>query len=177
MTARTRKWVMLSALCLLSLDLALVAVAAPRAWGWLQGARTSALARAGTIALRDLQGRGEWRVENLSGRASYRRADIRAFIVRANPCAAARAAARAAAMREEASWVIVATPSVPSVPEVEAIEAVEVTPDCPSVCRTPSCPLSSCPTTTCPKSAASKGAVSGSSATGLPISMLGMTLE
>jgi hypothetical protein len=163
MTARTRKWVVLSALCLLSLDLALVAVAAPRARGWLESARTSALARAGT--------RG---VENLSGallaRFTHRSTGVYAFILRTTPREAARAAAVQAP--REASWVMVATPSVRAVEAMEAMEA-----DCPSIGPTPSCPSSSCPSSNCPKTAAPKGAVSGSSATGLPISMLGMTLE
>ena len=47
MTARTRKWVVLSALGLLSLDLALAAVAVPKARGWLESARSSARVRAG----------------------------------------------------------------------------------------------------------------------------------
>jgi hypothetical protein len=94
MTARTRTWVVLSALGLLSLDLALVAVAAPMARGWLDRARTSAL-------------------------------------VRVVPAA-----------------------------------------DCPSSCPAPSCPPSGCP-----KNSAPQGTASGWSSTGLPTSMMGVTLD
>lgn len=130
MTARTRKWVVLSALGLLSLDLALVAVAAPKARGWLESARGSALVRAGTNALRDFGG------------------------------AAAPLAAR------EARWVMVETRC-----------EQEMAADGPSSCSTPGCEPSSRPSSSCPNASAPQGTVSGSSATGLPASMLGMTLE
>jgi hypothetical protein len=176
MTARTRKWVVLSALCLLSLDLALVAVAAPKAWGWLESGRGSALARAGAR-----------QVENLSGalltRVTHRNSSVYAFIVRSTPhetplhvvrmveVKVPREAERVAEEQatREARWMVVETPAVPEVP------------DCPAFCSTPRCPMSSCPSSSCPasscpKTSAPKSASSGS-ATGLPISMLGMTLE
>jgi hypothetical protein len=168
MTARTRKWVVLSVLCLMSLDLALVAVAAPRARGWLESARTSALVRAGTSALRNLEGPGARGVANLSAslvsRFTRRSTSVYAFVLRATPRGVAGEAARQA--RPEARWVIV---------ETRCDRALAV--DCRSSCATPNCPSSSCSSSNCPKHTAAQGTSSGSPTTALPISMLGMTLE
>ena len=173
MTARTRKWAVLSALCLLALDLAFVAAAAPRARGWLQSARGSALVRAGTIALRDLGAPGVRGVENLSAalltRFTHRGTNVYALIVRATPRADARPAAMQA--RHEARGVM-----------FEKREVRTLAADCMSSCPTSSCPSSSCPTTgcassSCPKTSAPEGTSSRSSATGLPISVLGVTME
>lgn len=163
MTARTRRWVVLSALGLLSLDLALVAVAAPRAREWLESARASALVRAGTTALRDLGGPGARGVENLGAanltRFTHRGAGVYAFILSATPRGAAHAAAVLAP--REARCLIV---------EARCERAMAA--DCPSNCPTPSCLSSGCP-----KNSAPQGTTSRSSATGLPTSMLGVTLE
>lgn len=172
MTARTRKWAVLSALCLLSLDLALVAVAAPRARGWLESARGSALVRAGTIAARDLVAPGTRGVENrtaaLLTRFTHRSTNVYALILRATP----RAAARTAALRARETRLVM----------IERRTVRTLTADCPSICPTSSCPLSSCPSMGCPSSSCPKASTpvvgtSRSSATGLPISVLGVTME
>jgi hypothetical protein len=168
MTARTRKWAVLSALCLLSLDLALVAVAAPRARGWLESARGSALVRAGTIALRDLGAPGERGLEKLSAtlltRFTHRSTNVYAIILRATPREAARAAAVQA--RREARCVMIEK-------RVVCTMATDGASDCPLS----SCPTAGCASSGLPKGSEPEGPASRSSATGLPISVLGVTME
>lgn len=163
MTARTSKWLMLSALCLLSLDLTLAAVAAPRAPGLLERARTSALARAGAATLRGLEGPGRRAVGNLGARllahVTQRGTGVYAFIVRATPGSALDG-------RRGTRLLMIETRCIRS-----------VTADGPSGPAAAMCPLTRCPLPGCPKQAPSRGTTSGAPETGLPISLLGVTLE
>ena len=186
MTARTRKWVMLSALGLLSLDLVVVAVAAPRARGWLESARGSALVRTGAIALRDLAAPGARGIGNVSAalltRFTHRSTTVYALVLRATPSEAARQAGRAEAQqaRHEARRVMIEERYIRTL--ATDYSASCPTSGCPvSACPTTvSCPVSACPVTGCPsspKTPAPQGASARSSATGLPFSVLGVTIE
>ena len=182
MTARTRKWVVLSALCLLSLDLVVVAVAAPRARGWLESARGSALVRAGTIALRDVGVPGTRGLQNLSAalltRFTHRSTTVYALVLRATPREFARERATARQVRQGARRVMIEERYIRAL-------ATDVSTSCPtsscpvSTCPTTvSCPVSACPVTGCPKTPAPEGTGSTrTSATGLPFSVLGVTIE
>jgi len=186
MKARTRKWVVLSALALLSLDFALVAVAVPRAQGWLESARASALVRAGTAAWRGLENPAARGVADFNAslltRFTHRSTSVYAIVLQATPHRVPREAAvrvaREAGVRaaREARWVMVET-------RCERATAAEVAsgtiaPECPSSsCPSSSCPSSSCPSSSCPKTSTPRGTASGPSTTGLPTSMMGITLE
>jgi hypothetical protein len=171
MKASTRRWVTLSALGLLALDLGVFAIAVPRARGWLESARSSSLVRAGAIAVRDLERLGTRRVDEpgfallprFTGRSGY----TYAFVLRPARLAEVRAEERARlAMTRVVRLRTIETRCVElAAPEI-ASSAAEST-----------CPLSSCPQSTCPKRASDAGTTGGSPAIGLPTSALRLTIE
>ena len=160
MKASTRRWVSLSALGLLALDLGAFAIAAPRAKGWLEGARASRLARAGAAALRDLERVGSRGAEDagLALLTHFTRRSGRAYalILRATPSTPASLPVRSLA------------PLAP----LEVLEPIPFEASVPAVPEVPSCPLS-----TCPRHDQAPSKALGSSAIGLPTSALRVTVE
>jgi len=161
MKASTRRWVTLSALGLLALDLGTLVIAAPRASGWLERARASSLVRAGAAAVRNLERVGSRGV----GEASYallthvmpRSGGATAFIVDATPALMAREAAATVAPCAEAAALDSGCP---------ASAACPVGPACPACPASPACPKAGTP-----------ARAAGTSTIGLPISALGVTVD
>ena len=163
MKASTRRWVSLSALGLLALDLGALAIAAPRARGWLESARASSLVRAGATAVTDLERVSSRGVEDagLALLTHFARRSGRAYalLLRATPPAEVRLPVRGLA----------------PIGPIEALEPIPVEagiPEVPAVPEVPGCPLS-----TCPQRDKMPDKTSGSSAIGLPISALRVTVE
>ena len=158
MNTSTRRWVSLSALSLLALDLGAFAIAAPRARAWAEHARASGLLRAGVAAVRDLERVSARGAENagfaLLTHFARRSGRAYAFILHATPPAGMRDHTRTFARRTRMVMV-----------ESRCVQAEAMVGP------------SSCPLSTCPRHDASSGTVPGSSAIGLPTSALRITVE
>jgi hypothetical protein len=177
MKASTRRWVTLSALGLLALDLGAFAIAAPRARGWIESARSSGLARAGATAVRDLERLGSRGVEDagfaLLTHFTRRSGSAYAFILRST----GPSGIRAQVQRQ------VRIARVVRLERIERLEGLSVQctemigPVSPASATEPACPLSSCPNSACPKRAAEPGTGGAPSSIGLPTSALRLTVE
>ena len=158
MKASTRRWMSLSALGLLALDLGAFAVAAPHARGWFERVQTSGVLRTGALAVRNLERAGTRGAEQagfaLLTHFTRRSGRAYAFILGATPPAMTGAQA----------------PSCPRGTRIVMVEAQRLetgASDGPA-----SCPLSSCP-----GQGAAPESAPGSSAIGLPTSALRVTVE
>ena len=171
MNASTRKWVSLSALGLLALDLGAFAIAAPRAHGWLERARTSNLIQSGAAALRSLERLGTRGAGNagyaLLTRFAHRSSSAYTFILGATPPGGMRAHERTCARRN--------APAYARSTDVVIVESTPVETVAPAI--ESDCPLSTCPLTNCPKRAVAPSTAAASSASGLPTSALRLTIE
>jgi hypothetical protein len=168
MKASTRRWLSLSALGLLALDLGAFAIAAPRARGWLESARSSTLLRAGVTAVRDLERWSTGGAQDAGLAAlthlSRRSGNACTFVVRS-----ARPVRVLAQERGQLRMV--------RFMELEERSAELVGPMVPLSATEPVCPSSSCPNSTCPKRAAEPNTGGTPSAIGLPTSALRITVE
>lgn len=153
MKASTRRWVSLSALSLLVLDLGAIAAVGPQARGWLERARTSSVLRAGAIVARGFGHAGTRGLGHatfaLLTRFTQRSGSVYAFILSATPAVAS--CGHDASRPRPARKVMV---------EMRCVRAAAA-----------ECPWS------CPKGGAAPSTATGSSGIGLPIPALGMTLE
>jgi hypothetical protein len=177
MKASTRRWVMLSALGLLALDLGTLVIAAPRAQDWLGRARASSLVRAGAAAVRNLERAGSRGVEEASyallTRVMQRSGGAYAFIVDATPAMVART--RAHGCTRAVRVVSVEAVEAATVAPCAEAAASAALPDGPAPAACPACPA--CPSSpACPK-AGTRARAAGTSTIGLPISALGVTVD
>jgi hypothetical protein len=172
MKARAWKWVILSALTLVALDVAGLAMVAPHARELLAGPRARAVVHAGALALRNIELASFEAGAGLLARGggAHERcvllervtSDGRTCTMTTRCVHVDRAARRAVDTASE------------MLPALEAVPAIE-TPAAPAAPTCPACPA--CPKGSCPYSGTKATQSPGSASVGLPLSRFMTTIE
>jgi len=171
MKARAWKWVILSALTLMALDVAGLTLVAPHARELLVGPRARAVVHAGALALRNIElasleaGAG-WLAR---GTGAHERCTMTERVISVG--------GKSCTMRTRCIRVDPAmTTETEALPVLEAVPAI--TPEAPAAPAAPACPACpACPRRSCPHSVSRQVQVPGSATVGLPLSRFMTTIE